>query len=95
MKTLWKDLNWNEYSFVCTWEGGTRYDLRRQSQRRRPKYLFIKTKRTDNFKSQWINQQRPRSVNNVDVDIFTCLGRRELEERWNQFLDYTFLHVNT
>ena len=26
-------------------------------------------------------QQRPRSRNNVNVDIFTCLGRRELEER--------------
>ena len=28
-----------------------------------------------------INQQRPRSVNNINVDIFTCLGRRELEGR--------------
>ena len=28
-----------------------------------------------------VKQQRPHSANNVNVDIFTCLGRRELEER--------------
>ena len=62
----------------------TAYDIQRQPQRRRPskqKNCSHKTKRTNNFNSQWINQQRPRSVNNVNVDIFTCLGPRELEER--------------
>ena len=37
--------------------------------------------RTNHFKSQWINQQRPRSVNNFNIDIFTFLGRRGLDER--------------
>ena len=49
---------------------------------RNKRIVYVKTKRTNNFKSQWINQ-RPRSGNNVNVDIFRCLGRRELEERWN------------
>ena len=25
------------------------------------------------------NQQRPRSVNNVNIDIYTSLGRREMK----------------
>ena len=60
------------------------YQTRRQPQRRRPSKqnsCSYKTKRTNNFKSQWINQQRPRSANNVNVDIFTCLARHKLEER--------------
>ena len=36
--------------------------------------VSYKTKRMNNFKSRLINQQRPRSVNNINVDIFTCLG---------------------
>ena len=44
----------------------------------------------NNFKSQWINQQRPRSVSDVNVDIFTCLERRELEERLNLLLILKF-----
>ena len=40
--------------------------------------------------SQWINQQRPRSVNNVNVDIFTCLGQRALEERVKSILKGPF-----
>ena len=47
---------------------------------RNKRIVYVKTKRTNNFKSQWI-KQRPRSANNVNVDIFRCLGRRELEER--------------
>ena len=37
-----------------------------------------------------VNQQRPRSVNNVSIDIFMCLGRRELEEWWNLFFKIDF-----
>ena len=39
------------------------------------KYVFIKTKRINYFKSQWNNPWDPRSLNNVNVDIFTCLGQ--------------------
>ena len=49
------------------------YDLRRQPQRRHPskqRNCFMQNKENE---SQLINEQRPRSVNNVNVDIFTCL----------------------
>ena len=36
--------------------------------------------------TQWINEQRPNAVNNVNIGIITCLGRRELQDRWNLFL---------
>ena len=60
------------------------YQTRRQPQRRRPskqKNCSYKTKRTNNFKSQWINQQRPRSVSNVTESIFPSSRRREHAEK--------------
>ena len=47
--------------------------------------IIVHTKQRERIynlkQSPWINQQRPRSANNVNIDIFTYLGRRELEER--------------
>ena len=36
--------------------------------------VHVKQREGENFQSQWINHQHPRSVNNVNVDIFTCLA---------------------
>ena len=53
------------------------YQTRRQPQRRRPS----KQKNCSSKQREWINHQLPRSANNVNVDIFTCLARHKLEER--------------
>ena len=56
-------------------KSGPANDLRRPRQRSSKQNKCSSKQRINDFKFQWNNQRRPRSVNNVNVDIFTCLGQ--------------------